>query len=88
MFDDGRGTFEGNEIHDNNGNGIEISAGGTVTLRHNKINNNYDYGVHVLKRGKASIENNNDLKGNGKGEYRNETNNPQSGIVADGIDQH
>ena len=57
IFENGRGTFENNEIYANRSAGVFIETGGDPTLRHNRI---FDgrWGIIVRSNGKGHIEDN------------------------------
>jgi parallel beta-helix repeat protein len=66
IHDDGRGTFEENQITGNRQRGVAIA--GTPTLRRNRINGNRWSGIQAWGGGGGLAEDN-DLTGNGLGAW-------------------
>lgn len=58
VYENGRGTLEGNEICGNAGNGVEITTGGAPVVRGNKIRDNKGSGVVVRDNGQGTVEGN------------------------------
>ena len=67
VWENGRGTFEDNDITDNRYSGVEVRTGGDPTIRHNRITNNDNPGVYVNENGRGTFEDN-DITDNAKAE--------------------
>ena len=63
VYDQGRGTFEDNDIFANECAGVTISEGGDPVLRRNRISQNGFEGIWVHEGGRGTFEAN-DLRDN------------------------
>ena len=59
VHEQGRGTFEDNDISANTKNGVEVNSSGDPTIRNNKIHHNHPCGIRVPFGGGGTITGNN-----------------------------
>lgn len=66
VYDNGRGTFEDNDIVANASAGIAVRSGATPTVRANRINRNGYEAIWIYEGGRGSFVEN-DLRNNKRG---------------------
>jgi parallel beta-helix repeat protein len=64
VYENGRGTFEDNDITANGDSGIAVDSGGEPVVRANRITGNTQSGVYVYENGRGTFEDN-DITANG-----------------------
>ena len=58
VYEQGRGTFEDNDITANTTSGVAVTSGGDPAVRANRIHDNKNGGVYVYEQGRGTFEDN------------------------------
>ena len=69
VYENGRGTFENNDVFGNAYAGVEVKREADPLVRRNRIHDGKSVGISVHDNGRGTFEDN-DLRGNQRGSWR------------------